>query len=244
MPSQSVLLAMRAFEGFASGSFGPRALLAAFMFCRARTAADDDGACRVFPVGRGRHRLRDVRRIRAVLGEPWSVPRPVRGRVADGTGGTALASANHATPLRSACPFRRRSFDPASPAPRRAAVVAGSGMRRHRFALVSARTAVPSDSLSPLSASDSHSNPVNMAHHDRPIPESCPKISCTSIPAFLAAPPRAACCLPMSWTSFARRCSALRVDLSRPGRRADSPSVRRLCRRHARRPGTHRSTPR
>jgi len=34
MPSQPVLLAMRAFEGFASGSFGPRALLAAFMFCR------------------------------------------------------------------------------------------------------------------------------------------------------------------------------------------------------------------
>jgi MFS family permease len=34
MPSQPALLAMRAFEGFASGSFGPRALLAAFMFCR------------------------------------------------------------------------------------------------------------------------------------------------------------------------------------------------------------------
>jgi MFS family permease len=34
MPSQPGLLAMRAFEGFASGSFGPRALLAAFMFCR------------------------------------------------------------------------------------------------------------------------------------------------------------------------------------------------------------------
>ena len=34
MPSQPVLIAMRAFEGFASGSFGPRALLAAFMFCR------------------------------------------------------------------------------------------------------------------------------------------------------------------------------------------------------------------
>lgn len=34
MPSQSALLAMRAFEGFASGSFGPRALLAAFMFYR------------------------------------------------------------------------------------------------------------------------------------------------------------------------------------------------------------------
>ena len=34
MPSQPTLLAMRAFEGFASGSFGPRALLAAFMFCR------------------------------------------------------------------------------------------------------------------------------------------------------------------------------------------------------------------
>lgn len=35
VPSQSALLAMRAFEGLASGSFGPRALLAAFMFCRA-----------------------------------------------------------------------------------------------------------------------------------------------------------------------------------------------------------------
>lgn len=35
MPSQPAMLAMRAFEGFASGSFGPRALLAAFMFCRA-----------------------------------------------------------------------------------------------------------------------------------------------------------------------------------------------------------------
>jgi MFS family permease len=34
MPSQPLLLAMRAFEGFASGSFGPRALLAAFLFCR------------------------------------------------------------------------------------------------------------------------------------------------------------------------------------------------------------------
>ena len=34
MPSQPALLAMRAFEGLASGSFGPRALLAAFMFCR------------------------------------------------------------------------------------------------------------------------------------------------------------------------------------------------------------------
>lgn len=35
VPTQSTLLAMRAFEGLASGSFGPRALLAAFMFCRA-----------------------------------------------------------------------------------------------------------------------------------------------------------------------------------------------------------------
>lgn len=35
VPSNSTLLAMRAFEGLASGSFGPRALLAAFMFCRA-----------------------------------------------------------------------------------------------------------------------------------------------------------------------------------------------------------------
>ena len=34
MPSQPALLALRAFEGFASGSFGPKALLAAFMFCR------------------------------------------------------------------------------------------------------------------------------------------------------------------------------------------------------------------
>lgn len=34
MPSQPLLLAMRAFEGFTSGSFGPKALLAAFMFCR------------------------------------------------------------------------------------------------------------------------------------------------------------------------------------------------------------------
>jgi 4-amino-4-deoxy-L-arabinose transferase-like glycosyltransferase len=35
MPSQPALLAMRSFEGLASGSFGPRALLAAFMFYRA-----------------------------------------------------------------------------------------------------------------------------------------------------------------------------------------------------------------
>ena len=34
MPSQTALLSMRTFEGFASGSFGPRALLAAFLFCR------------------------------------------------------------------------------------------------------------------------------------------------------------------------------------------------------------------
>jgi MFS family permease len=34
MPSEPLLLAMRAFEGFASGSFGPKAFLAAFMFCR------------------------------------------------------------------------------------------------------------------------------------------------------------------------------------------------------------------
>jgi len=34
MPSQPALLAMRSFEGLASGSFGPRALLAAFMFFR------------------------------------------------------------------------------------------------------------------------------------------------------------------------------------------------------------------
>ena len=34
MPSQPALLAMRAFEGFASGSFGPKALLAACMFYR------------------------------------------------------------------------------------------------------------------------------------------------------------------------------------------------------------------
>lgn len=34
VPSQPALLAMRAFEGLASGSFGPRALLAAFMVCR------------------------------------------------------------------------------------------------------------------------------------------------------------------------------------------------------------------
>ena len=33
-PSQPALLAMRAFEGVASGSFGPKALLAAFMFYR------------------------------------------------------------------------------------------------------------------------------------------------------------------------------------------------------------------
>lgn len=34
VPSQPGLLAMRAFEGLASGTFGPRALLAAFMFFR------------------------------------------------------------------------------------------------------------------------------------------------------------------------------------------------------------------
>ena len=34
VPSQPALLAMRAFEGVASGSFGPKALLAAFMFYR------------------------------------------------------------------------------------------------------------------------------------------------------------------------------------------------------------------
>jgi MFS family permease len=33
-PSQPLLLAMRAFEGFASGSFGPTVLLSAFMLCR------------------------------------------------------------------------------------------------------------------------------------------------------------------------------------------------------------------
>ncbi|UHQ19386.1 MFS transporter [Lysobacter sp. KIS68-7] len=34
IPSQPLLLAMRGFEGFATGSFGPRAFLAAFLFCR------------------------------------------------------------------------------------------------------------------------------------------------------------------------------------------------------------------
>ena len=34
VPSQPLQIAMRAFEGFASGTFGPKALLAAFMFCR------------------------------------------------------------------------------------------------------------------------------------------------------------------------------------------------------------------
>lgn len=33
-PTEPTLLAMRAFEGFASGSFGPRALLGAFLLCR------------------------------------------------------------------------------------------------------------------------------------------------------------------------------------------------------------------
>ena len=68
MPSQPALLAMRAFEGFASGSFGPRALLAAFMFCRAGRLPMAAALAALFLLVARRHRFRDVRCLRVGSG--------------------------------------------------------------------------------------------------------------------------------------------------------------------------------